>query len=124
MRFYGFSAEEILDEKNPFLDERMDPKMAWALRHPEFFPMEVNKASLEELLRIPGVGAISARRILRQRRQSAVRFEDLQKLGVVVKRAKYFVTCRGRYYGDAELSDPNILRVLQIDDGEKQLSMF
>ena len=124
LRFYGFSAEEILDEKNPFLDDRMDPKMAWALRHPEIFPIEVNKASLEELLRIPGIGAVSARRILRQRRQSAVRFEDLKKLGVVVKWAKYFVTCRGRYFGCADLSDPNILRLLEIDDGEKQLSMF
>ncbi len=122
LRFYGFSADEILDEQNPFLDERMDPKMAWALRHPELFPMEVNKVSLEELLRIPGVGAVSARRIVRQRRRSAVKFDDLKKLGVVVKRAKYFLTCRGRYYGDADLSAPNILRLLQIDDGEKQLS--
>ena len=109
MRFYGFRADEILGEGNPFLDLEMDPKAAWALSHLEQFPVEINKASKEELLRIPGVGLVSAGRILRQRRIAAVRFEDLKKIGVVMKRAKYFITCAGRYYGDCEL-EPAALR--------------
>jgi putative DNA modification/repair radical SAM protein len=134
MRFYGFSAEEILDEQTPFLDLQLDPKIAWALRHMEEFPVEINKAPLETLLRIPGVGTVSARRIVRQRRMAAVKFDDLKKLGVVVKRAKYFITCAGRYYGNASL-EPECLRgkilsgmdirksLLTIND-EAQISMF
>jgi len=93
LRFYGFTADEILDEKTPFLDLEMDPKIAWALRNIEKFPMEINKVSLDEMLRIPGVGTQSAMRIIRQRKMSAVKFDDLKKIGVVVKRAKYFITC-------------------------------
>jgi putative DNA modification/repair radical SAM protein len=103
LRFYGFRADEILSEDAPNLDYELDPKVVWALRHLEFFPIEINKASLEELLRIPGVGNTSATRIMRQRREAAVRYDDLKKMGVVLKRAKYFLTCSGRYYGDGEL---------------------
>jgi putative DNA modification/repair radical SAM protein len=103
LRFYGFRADEILSEDAPNLDYELDPKVVWALRHLELFPTEINKASLEELLRIPGVGNTSATRIMRQRREAAVRYEDLKKMGVVLKRAKYFLTCSGRYYGDGEL---------------------
>jgi predicted DNA-binding helix-hairpin-helix protein len=103
LRFYGFRADEILSEDAPNLDYELDPKVVWALRHLEFFPVEINKASLEELLRIPGVGNTSATRIMRQRREAAVRYDDLKKMGVVLKRAKYFLTCSGRYYGDGEL---------------------
>lgn len=108
LRFYGFTADEILDEKTPFLDLEMDPKISWALRNIEKFPMEINKVSLDELLRIPGIGATSAMRIVRQRRISAVRFDDLKKIGVVVKRAKYFITCCGRYYGGPEIAPERI----------------
>jgi putative DNA modification/repair radical SAM protein len=109
LRFYGFRADEILSEGEPNLDYELDPKVVWALRHLEVFPVEVNKASLEELLRIPGVGNTSAERIVRQRRVAAVRYDDLKKMGVVVKRAKYFLTCSGRYYGDGEL-EPYYIR--------------
>ena len=109
MRFYGFQADEILDEKTPFLDLDYDPKFAWALRHLDLFPIEINKASLEELLRIPGVGTLSAQRIVRQRRMAAVRFDDLKAIGVVVKRAKFFITCVGRYYGKGEI-EPEFIR--------------
>jgi putative DNA modification/repair radical SAM protein len=134
MRFYGFQADEILDDGDPFLDLELDPKVAWALRNPDLFPVEINKASKEELLRVPGIGTVSVGRILRQRRVAAVKFDDLKKIGVVLKRAKYFITCCGRYYGDCEL-EPIRLRshlidgerksnnLLPIDDGA-QISMF
>lgn len=134
LRFYGFTADEILDEKTPFLDLELDPKIAWALRNIDKFPMEINKVSLDELLRVPGIGATSALRIVRQRRIAAVRFEDLKKIGVVVKRAKYFITCCGKYYGGMDIA-PEYIRseVLAADrirdrllppEEEVQLSMF
>jgi len=116
LRFYGFSADEILDEKNPFLDLDMDPKISWALRNIEKFPMEINKASMEELLRIPGIGTTSAMRIVRQRKLAAIRFDDLKKIGVVVKRAKYFITCCGRYYGGKDIAPEFIKNEVLISD--------
>ncbi len=134
LRFYGFTADEILDEKTPFLDLDLDPKISWALRNIEKFPIEINKASLEELLRIPGVGTQSAFRIVRQRRMAAVHFDDLKKIGVVVKRARYFITCCGKYHGDSDLVPEYIKnKVLEPDgirrrllpkDDQVQLSMF
>ena len=103
LRFYGFTAEEILDDANPNFDPDLDPKISWALRNIEKFPIEVNKASLDEILRIPGIGTVSALRIVRQRKIAAVQYEDLKKMGVVLKRAKYFLTCMGKYYGDKDL---------------------
>lgn len=124
LRFYGFTADEIVDEQHPDLEEEVDPKVTWALRHLDMFPMEVNKASLEELLRIPGVGTVSALRITRQRRVRAVRYEDLKKMGVVLKRARHFLTCSGRYYG-SRAYEPEKIRgeLLDLQDG-RQLSMF
>jgi len=103
LRFYGFSAEEILDDANPNLDLAMDPKAAWALRNIHKFPIEVNKAPFEELMRIPGIGAISAKKIARQRRVTAISYEDLKKMGVSLKRARFFLTCQGKYYGGKDL---------------------
>ncbi|MGI6733353.1 MAG: putative DNA modification/repair radical SAM protein [Anaerovoracaceae bacterium] len=123
MRFYGFQADEILDADNPFLDLDLDPKVAWALRHLDLFPIEINKASKEELLRVPGIGTVSVGRILRQRRVAAVKYEDLKKIGVVLKRAKYFITCCGRYYGDSEL-EPVRLRNRLINDEEKSNNLL
>ena len=111
LRFYGFSADEILTEDAPNLDYDLDPKVVWALRHIEAFPVEVNTAPEAELLRIPGVGNISAQRIMRQRRIQKVRYEDLKKMGVALKRARYFLTCDGRYYGGRE-QEPEKLRTL------------
>jgi len=93
MRFYQFRADEIVDEKNPFLDLEIDPKLAWALRHPEQFPVDVNKADYERILRIPGVGVKSARLIVASRRFSRLGYYELKKMGVVMKRARYFITC-------------------------------
>ncbi|MBR0597949.1 putative DNA modification/repair radical SAM protein [Sinanaerobacter chloroacetimidivorans] len=135
LRFYGFTADEILDEKTPFLDLEMDPKIAWALRNIEKFPMEINKVSADDLLRIPGIGATSAMRIVRQRKMAAVKFDDLKKIGVVTKRARYFITCCGRYYGgndiapewikkEISLSDSAIRNKLLPPEPQVQLSMF
>lgn len=96
MRFYGFAANEILTPDVPRLDESLDPKAAWALRNPHFFPVDVNRASYETLLRVPGIGPCSAQRIVTTRRFAIVRYEQLAKIGVVLKRAQFFLTAPGK----------------------------
>jgi putative DNA modification/repair radical SAM protein len=93
MRFYQFSVEEIVDEANANLDLEVDPKLAWALRHPEAFPVDINTADYEQLLRVPGLGTMSAWLIVNSRRFSRLTSYDLKKMGVVMKKAKYFITC-------------------------------
>mgnify|MGYP002474118726 FL=1 len=112
LRFYGFRAEELLDEDDPNFNPLVDPKCSWALKHPEFFPVEVNTASREELLRVPGVGMISARRILYARRARRLEHEDLRKMGIVMKRAQYFITCKGKILDGLKLQQDSILRNL------------
>ena len=112
MRFYGFSAQEILDDSHPNFDAALDPKSDWALRHPEFFPVDVNRADYEALLRVPGLGVRSARRILRARRVGPLNFEGLKRLGVVLKRAQYFLTCSGRMMRGLRVSEDGLLRRL------------
>ncbi|MCM2263636.1 MAG: putative DNA modification/repair radical SAM protein [Desulfuromonadales bacterium] len=104
LRYYGFAVSELLDEATPHLDVHLDPKAAWALRHPEIFPVEVNRADYEMLLRVPGLGVRSARRILRARRVGALHGDDLARLGVVIKRARWFLTAGGRYLGERAMS--------------------
>ncbi len=96
LRFYGFTAGEILDEAHPFFDPELDPKCNWRFFYPEFFPVEINRAPQEALLRVPGIGIRSARRIIEARRCGAIDFDGLKKIGVVLKRAQYFITCKGR----------------------------
>lgn len=98
LRFYGFSANELLDENNPNFSMELDPKSDWALRNLHLFPVEVNKADLSLLLRVPGIGLKSARSILAARRTFQLDFDNLKKLGVVLKRARYFITCKGKYF--------------------------
>lgn len=93
LRFYQFKVEEIVDDAYPLLDLELDPKLAWALRHPEYFPIDINRADYEMLLRIPGVGVKSARLIVASRRFSRLGFYELKKMGVVMKKAQYFITC-------------------------------
>ena len=112
LRFYGFRAEELLDEQAPSFDPRLDPKCCWALRHPEFFPVEVNRADYEALLRVPGLGVVSARRILTARRTGPLRLENLPKLGVVMKRAQYFLTANGRMADGLRFTQDSLLRNL------------
>ena len=98
LRFYGFTANELLDETHPNFNNILDPKCDWALRHLNNFPVEINTASYHTLLRVPGIGVISAKKIIRARRSFSLTFEALTKLGVSLKRAQYFITCRGKYF--------------------------
>ena len=129
LRFYHFRAEELLDEEAPNLDPRLDPKCTWALRHLEFFPVEVNRADYEALLRVPGVGVRSARRILAARRVGPLTFEGLKRLGVVLKRAQYFLICSGRPLTGLRVREDGLLRHLAALDAPRepvmeQLSLF
>ena len=94
MRFYEFKAAELVDDTHPDLDLDVDPKMGWALRHPDFFPIDVNTASYEMILRVPGIGVKSAKLIITSRRYGRLTSEQLKKIGVVMKRAQYFIVCR------------------------------
>lgn len=127
LRFYHFNASELLDEKHPFFDLEFDPKINWAFAHLDQFPMEINRASYEELLRIPGIGVRSARRIVAQRRVARISYDHLKKMGVVMKRAKYFLTCDGRFCGDLTFQEENIknrLRYIENPPTYSQLSLY
>jgi putative DNA modification/repair radical SAM protein len=124
MRFYQFDANEIVDSENPNLDPDLDPKCAWALRHPEFYPVEVNTADYEMLLRVPGIGVTSARRIIEARRHKKLEPEDLRKMGCVMKRAQYFVTAKGRYTAPVPLDSPLLRDILVERTPYPQLSLF
>ena len=131
LRFYGFRAEELLDEQHPDFNPLVGPKCSWALAHLDFFPVEVNTADYEALLRVPGIGVTSARRILTARRAGKLRIEDLQKMGVVMKRAQYFLTASGKRAEGLLFTPDSLLRNLiaaehpLLPDAEPvQLSLF
>ena len=109
LRFYDFKADEILDEKDPFVDPLLDPKTNWAIKNSHFFPIEINKASYKDLLRVPGIGVMSAKRIVMTRKYSTIRYEHLKKLGIVIKRAKYFIVVNGEFLGFKK-ENPELLR--------------
>ena len=119
LRFYGFRAEELLSESRPFFNVMLDPKEDWAIRHLELFPMEINKVSYEELLRIPGIGVKSAQRIVKARRTAVLDFDSLKKMGVVLKRALYFITCKGRMMYPVKVEEDAIVRNLTRDSRDK-----
>lgn len=96
LRFYGFRADELLDDQHPNFDPMLDPKCYWAITHPEQFPVEIMTADLGRLLRVPGIGPTGARRILSARRTGLLHFDDLKKMGIVLKRAQFFILCGGR----------------------------
>ena len=112
LRFYGFRAEELLDDQHPDFDPRVDPKCSWALNHLDFFPVEVNTADYEALLRVPGIGVTSARRILTARRVGRVHLDDLRRMGVVMKRAQYFLTASGKMPDGLRFTPDSLLRDL------------
>ena len=98
LRFYGFKADELLSETHPNFNNVLDPKCEWALRNLDKFPIEINKANYFTLIRVPGIGVVSAKKIIKARRNFELNFDSLKKLGIVLKRAKYFITCKGKYY--------------------------
>lgn len=135
LRFYGFHANELLNEDHPNFNTLLDPKCDWALRHLELFPVEINTADYATLLRVPGLGTKSAARIVKARRQSRLDFSHLKKIGVVLKRAKYFITCNGRMMYSIPIHEDFITRQLLGEDAKqnwdiehpqtyRQLSLF
>ena len=122
MRFYKYDVTEIIDEDNPFLDPLLDPKANWAVNHLEHFPVEVNTAPLEMLLRVPGIGPRGARLIMKARRTCCLHEPELRKLGIVYKRARFFITCNGKYAGAGVPFEQGALRAqlaAPIDGGKR-----
>jgi putative DNA modification/repair radical SAM protein len=127
LRFYGFKAKELLDDLNPNFDIDLDPKAFWALNNLEKFPVEINNVPYETLLRIPGIGVTSALRIVRARRLCNLSYDNLKKLGIVLKRARYFITCNGKFYGDKDMERARLKNYLldyESIDKPEQLSLF
>ncbi len=118
LRYYGFQAKELLSEENPNFNVLLDPKCNWALKHLEIFPVEINRADYDTLLRVPGIGYKSAGRIVKARRTAVLDFEDLKKIGVVLKRALYFITCNGKMMYPTKIEEDYITRNL-LDVKEK-----
>ncbi|MFZ5986964.1 MAG: putative DNA modification/repair radical SAM protein [Bacillota bacterium] len=112
LRYYGFTANELLDDQNPDFDTRLDPKANWALNNIAHFPVEVNRADYEMLLRVPGIGVRSAKKIIMARKVKSLNYEDLKKLGIVLKRARFFITCKGKYFSEIGMSQPLIKQAL------------
>ena len=109
IRFYGFKIDDLLDETHPNFHTMLDPKCDWALRNLQHFPVEINKADYNTLLKVPGIGVISAKRIITARREFNLTFENLKKLGIVLKRARYFITCNGKYYDPIKHFNENFI---------------
>lgn len=135
LRFYDFSASEILDEQNPNFNTFLDPKCNWALHHPEYFPVEINRAPYKTLLRVPGIGVRGAQRIVASRRTGSLDFAGLKKLGVVLKRAQYFITCSGKRPDGLGTAQDTLLTALLLEQARgrmeqtmlnmpRQLSLF
>jgi len=131
LRFYGFDAGELLDEAHPDFNPLLDPKCNWAVNHMELFPVEVNEAPYEMLLRVPGIGVKSAKRIRTARRAGRLDFAGLKRMGVVLKRAQYFITCGGRMAEGLKITESGVLRALISRPSEaaerlapEQLSLF
>ena len=135
LRFYGFKADELLSVDRPNFNTMLDPKCDWALRHLDIYPVEINRASYDVLLRVPGIGTKSAFRIVKARKHGTLNFEHLKKMGIVLKRAKYFITCSGKMMYRIPIEEDFITRQLIGEDGKqnweidhpqtyRQLSLF
>ena len=133
--FYGFKADELLSVDRPNFNTMLDPKCDWALRHLDIYPVEINRASYDMLLRVPGIGTKSAFRIVKARKHGTLNFEHLKKMGIVLKRAKYFITCSGKMMYRIPIEEDFITRQLIGEDGKqnweidhpqtyRQLSLF
>ena len=127
MRYYDFTADEILTAKEPFFDLELDPKMCWAIRHLDRFPVEINRADLEELIRIPGIGITGAKRIIRARRFAKLKYDDLRTLKISTKRARHFMTVAGVYRGAAIRSRHDLRQRMKLLEGSpryEQMDLF
>ena len=134
LRFYGFDASELLDEQHQSFNPLVDPKCNWAINHMEQFPVEVNKAPYEMLLRVPGIGVKSAQRILQARRAGPISFDGLKRIGVVLRRAQYFLLCQGKLAEGLRVTPESVLRALiskqdyeaalRAQEQPQQLSLF
>ena len=135
LRFYGFKADELLSVDRPNFNTMLDPKCDWALRHLDIYPIEINRASYDVLLRVPGIGTKSVFRIVKARKHGTLNFEHLKKMGIVLKRAKYFITCNGKMMYRIPIEEDFITRQLIGEDGKqnweidhpqtyRQLSLF
>jgi putative DNA modification/repair radical SAM protein len=109
LRYYGFCADELLNERQPDFDIQLDPKANWALYNLEHFPVEINRADYQTLLRVPGIGVRSAKKIITARKVMSLDYQDLKKLGIVLKRARFFITCKGKHYSEASM-DQTLIR--------------
>ncbi len=125
LRFYKFSVNELFDNNNNF-NYLVDPKTDWALRHLEEFPKEINKVSFNELIRIPGIGITSAKKIVSARKVFKIEFKDLKNMGVSLKRAKYFITCNNKYFNNLSYLNKELITINLLNDNikERQLSLF
>lgn len=125
LRFYKFSVNELFDNNNNF-NYLVDPKTDWALRHLEEFPKEINKVSFNELIRIPGIGITSAKKIVSARKVFKIEFKDLKNMGVSLKRAKYFITCNNKYFNNLSYLNKEFITINLVNDDikERQLSLF
>jgi putative DNA modification/repair radical SAM protein len=124
MRFYGFEVQEIVDEQHPNLDLDIDPKLSWALRNRQAFPVEINTADYEMILRVPGIGVKSAKKIVSARRFAPLHFDHLRQLGVVLKRAKYFITCQHKNLQRQELDSEQLRRRILFGEGSVRSALL
>lgn len=131
MRFYGYTVDEIVPEKHPVLDLEIDPKLSWALRNLNCFPLDINKADLQQILRIPGIGLLSAKKIVQGRRFGKIGIEHLKKMGVALNRARYFIACPGLISDKRDSSASQIRKFILAESASKfgksqtsQLSLF
>ncbi|AKD02222.1 putative DNA modification/repair radical SAM protein [Pontibacter korlensis] len=124
MRFYGFDAKEIVDEQHPHLDLEIDPKLGWALRNRHIFPVELNTADYEMILRVPGIGVKSAQKIVSARRFTSLNFEHLRQMGVVLKRAKYFITCQTKSLQRQDFDSELIRRKILFGEGSVRSALL
>ena len=130
LRFYNYKVENLLDKNNPNFNILIDPKADWALRHLEEFPKEINKASYYDLLKVPGIGPTSAKKIIQARKIFKIEFNDLKKMKISIKRAKYFITCNGKYFINSKLFKKEfiennlILENNEVSNVGTQLSLF
>jgi predicted DNA-binding helix-hairpin-helix protein len=121
MRFYGFHVNEIVNNQNPLLDLDIDPKLSWAIRNMQAFPIDINKADLQLILRVPGIGLLSAQKIVAARKFAKLGWDQLKKIGVAVNRARYFITCKSNEFERRDLTGQNIKQFIMAQSQSKYI---